>query len=138
MLEKMIRPRHTNVALALCATGLTTLIFCGCGKSEPEVATPSHAPESYMYDKEFRRAVAEKAAELRAIVKERAPLAERMKELVKEYREDLAALQKVSEWNDLHKRVVQLNEKYEEVRKRQLVLVGKRIAPPKAGREKEK
>lgn len=91
-----------------------------------------------MYDKEFRRAVAEKAAELRAIVKERAPLAERMKELVKEYREDLAALQKVSEWNDLHKRVVQLNEKYEEVRKRQLALVGKRIAPPKAGREKEK
>lgn len=120
--------------------GLGTLVFCGCGKSEPEAEAtpPAHSPESYMFDKAFRRAVDEKAAELRAIVKERAPLVDRMKELVKEYREDLAALQKVSEWNDLHKRIVQLNEKYEAVRKRQLAIVQDRITPPKNVREKEK
>lgn len=136
-----------NVPFAFCAIWLVTLFFCGCERQpEPpaaaDAAPPAHAPASYMHDPAFRRAVEEKAAELRAIVKERAPLVERMKALVKEHREDLVALRKISEWNDLHRRIVQLNAKYENVRKRQLAVARARLAPPApaqaAAREEKK
>lgn len=69
-----------------------------------------------------------KRDELKAILKERAPLMARMEELVKSNRSDLAVLQKIPEWGELHKKITALNAKYEEVRKRQLKIVHERIS----------
>ena len=114
---------------ALCAMGLVVLFLAGCRKEEKEPEIPASSPASYMKDPAFRKQLEEKRKELQAIVKERKPLADRMQELVKEHGEDLAALQKIPEWNDLHKKVVALNAKYQEVRARQLKVVRERIAP---------
>ena len=78
-----------------------------------------------------------KRKELGAIVAERAPLVARMEELVRSNREDLAVLQKIPEWNDLHKKVVALNAKYEEVRQRQLKILGERLRPQGAPAKKD-
>ena len=112
--------------------GALTLILQGCGRDEraPEKPSiPASAPASYMKDPEFRQQLEEKRKELQAIVKERKPLADRMQELVKEHGEDLAALQKIDEWNELHKKVVELNAKYEETRKRQLKIAARKLKP---------
>lgn len=129
MLKKIL-----NAPLALCAMGVLTLVLLGCEKaSEPVPAKPAeppaNAPEVYMKDPAFRKAMDEKVAELKAILKERAPLEARMKELVREYKNDLAKLQQVPEWGKLHQQIVALNEKYESVRQRQLKIVGERIRP---------
>ena len=116
------------VPFALCATGVILCLLAGCGKGEEPAKPPANAPVVYMNDPVFRKAVADKRKELQAIVSARAPLAKRMEELVREHGEDLAALQKISEWNDLHRRVVALNAKYEEVRRRQLRIVGDRLS----------
>ena len=116
--------------------GFGLLFFAGCrkdekaNKDEKPTATllPSNSPAVYMNDPEFRKQVADKRKELQALVKERAPLVARMEELVREHGQDLAALQKIPEWNDLHKKVVALNAKYEEVRARQLRIVKDRIS----------
>ena len=81
-----------------------------------------------MNDPVFRKQVSDKRKELQAIVKERAPLVKRMEELVRAHGQDLAALQKIDEWNELHKKVTALNKKYEEVRTRQLKIVKDRIS----------
>ena len=114
----------------LCAMGVLSLCLAGCRKEkEPEI--PASSPASYMNDPAFRKQLAEKRDELRAIVAERRPLADRMQQLVKEHGEDLAALQKISEWNELYKKVTALNKKYEETRARQLKVVRERITPEK-------
>ena len=112
----------------LCATGLVLLCLAGCRKEEKAPEVPASSPVSYMNDPVFRKQVADKRKELQAIVAERKPLADRMQALVKEHGEDLAALQKIPEWNDLHKKVVELNAKYEAVRARQLKIVRERIS----------
>ena len=112
--------------------GLALLFLAGCRKEEeakPEI--PASSPASYMNDPVFRKQLSEKRKELSAIVAERKPLADRMQELVKEHGEDLAALQKIPEWNELHKKVTALNRKYEETRARQLRIVRERISPDK-------
>ena len=121
--------RARLVPFALCATGALMLFLAGCRKEEakPEISVSS--PASYMHDPVFMKQLEEKRKELSAIVKERKPLADRMQELVKEHGEDLAALQKVPEWNELHKKVTALNKKYEDVRARQLRIVRERINP---------
>ena len=124
-----IRTRARLVPFALCATGLLVLFLAGCRKEEAKPETPASSPASYMNDPVFRKQLEEKRSELSAIVKERKPLADRMQELVKEHGEDLAALQKIPEWNDLYKKVTALNKKYEETRARQLRIVRERISP---------
>ena len=116
---------------ALCATGALMMFLAGCRKEEAKPETPASSPASYMNDPVFRKQLEEKRSELSAIVKERKPLADRMQELVKAHGEDLAALQKVPEWNDLYKKVTALNKKYEETRARQLRIVRERITPEK-------
>ena len=116
---------------ALCATGALMLFLAGCRKEEAKPETPASSPASYMNDPVFRKQVSEKRQELQRIVAERKPLADRMQELVKEHGEDLAALQKIPEWNELYKKVTALNKKYEEVRARQLKVVRERITPEK-------
>ena len=121
-----------SVLAVVCTAGLVGLVLSGCRKGEEkpvEPAIPPSSPVSYMNDPEFRKQVSDKRKELQAIVAERAPLVARMEELVKSNREDLAVLQKIPEWNDLHKKVVALNAKYQEVRQRQLKIVGERLAP---------
>lgn len=131
MLIKMDRTRLKLVPFALCAMGAFVLFFAGCRKDEKAPEVLASSPEVYMRDTNFLNQISEKRGELSAIVRERAPLVARMQELVKEHGENLAALQKLDEWNDLHKKVVELNAKFEAVRKRQLKIAGKRIAPPK-------
>ena len=116
------------VPFALCAMGLGLLFFAGCRK-EKDSEVPASSPVSYMNDPVFRKQLEEKRHELSAIVAERKPLVERMEALIREHGEDLAALQKIDEWNDLHKKVVKLNARYEEVRKRQLKIAGNRLKP---------
>ena len=113
--------------------GLVVLILAGCRKEEEEAKPeiPASSPASYMNDPVFRQQLSDKRKELSAIVAERKPLADRMQELVKEHGEDLAALQKIDEWNDLYKKVTALNKKYEETRARQLKVVRERLAPEK-------
>mgnify|MGYP003313777031 CR=1 FL=1 len=84
-----------------------------------------------MSDPVFRKQLEVKRKDLQRIVAERAPLVKRMEELVREHGKDLATLQKIPEWNDLHKKVTALNAKYEEVRARQLKIVRDRLAPEK-------
>ena len=108
--------------------GLVLLFLAGCRKEEAKPEIPASSPASYMNDPIFRKQLADKRKELQAIVNERRPLVERMEALIKEHGQDLAALQKIDEWNDLHKKVVELNAKYEEVRTRQLKIVRERIS----------
>ena len=108
--------------------GLVVLFFAGCRKEEKAPEIPASSPASYMNDPVFRKQLSDKRKELQAIVNERNPLVKRMEELIKEHGQDLAALQKIPEWNDLHKKVVELNAKYEAVRARQLKVVRERIS----------
>ena len=109
--------------------GIGLLFLAGCRKEEKASEIPPSSPASYMKDPAFMKQVSDKRKELQAIVNERNPLVERMEALIKEHGQDLAALQKIPEWNDLHKKVVELNAKYEEVRKRQLVIASQRLKP---------
>ena len=111
----------------LCTMGIVLLFLAGCRKEGKEPEIPASSPESYMKDPAFLKALEAKRHELSQIVAERKPLADRMQQLVKEHGEDLAALQKIDEWNDLYKKVTALNAKYQEVRQRQLKIAGKRI-----------
>lgn len=116
---------------ALAAIGPGLLFLAGCRK-EQEAAKPvlpPNAPAVYMNDPAFRQQLSEKRQALLAIVAERQPLVDRMQELVKSNREDLAVLQQIPEWNELHKRVVALNEKYEALKREQLAVVRDRLAP---------
>ena len=127
----IMRTRARLVPFVLCAIGVLSLVLPGCRKDEKAPEIPASSPVSYMNDPEFRKQVSDKRRELSAIVKERKPLADRMQELVKEHGEDLAALQKIPEWNELYKKVTALNKKYEEVRARQLKVVRERLTPEK-------
>ena len=109
--------------------GLVLLFLAGCRKEEKAPEIPASSPASYMKDPVFMREVEGKRKELQAIIAERKPLVERMEALIKEHGQDLAALQKIPQWNDLHKKVVELNAKYEEVRARQLKIVRDRLTP---------
>ena len=109
--------------------GLVVLFLAGCRKEEKAPEIPASSPASYMNDPVFRKQVADKRKELQAIAAERKPLVERMEALIREHGQDLASLQKIPEWNDLHKKVVELNAKYEGVRARQLKIVRDRLAP---------
>ena len=108
--------------------GLVVLFLAGCRKEEKAPEIPASSPASYMNDPVFRKQLDDKRKELQAIVNERNPLVKRMEELIKEHGQDLASLQKIPEWNDLHKKVVALNAKYEETRARQLKVVRERIS----------
>ena len=125
--------RAKLVPFVLCTMGVLSCVLPGCRRDEKKPEIPASSPASYMNDPVFRKQLSDKRKELQAIVAERKPLADRMQELVKEHGEDLAALQKIDEWNELHKKVTALNAKYEEVRARQLKIVGSRIAPAKKG-----
>ena len=121
-----MRTRERLVPFVLCTMGALLLFLAGCRK-EKEI--PASSPAVYMKDTNFLNQVSAKRKELQAIVKERKPLVERMEALIKAHGEDLASLQKIPEWNDLHKKVVELNKRYEEVRARQLKIVRNRLAP---------
>ena len=123
--------RARLVPFALCAMGLLALFLAGCRKEEAKPEVPASSPASYMNDPRFREQVAAKRKDLQAIMNERAPLVRRMEELIRAHGKDLATLQKIPEWNELHEKVVALNAKYEATRARQLRIVRDRLAPEK-------
>ena len=127
-----MRTRLILVPFVLCTMGALALILSGCGGDEgksSEAAAPEQKAVVYLDDATFHRELQAKRKELQAVVNERAPLVARMEELVRAHGQDLAALQKVDEWTALHKKVTELNAKYEEVRKRQLVLAARKMNP---------
>ena len=126
-----------SVLAVVCTAGLLGFALSGCRKGEEKPVIPPNSPASYMKDPVFMAQLEAKRSELQAIVKERAPLVKRMDELVKSNREDLAVLQKIPEWAELHKKVVALNAKYEEVRQRQLKILGDRLRPQGAPAKKD-
>ena len=130
-----MRTRARLVPFVLCTMGLVALFLAGCRKEEKAPEIPASSPASYMNDPVFRKQLADKRKELQAIVNERKPLVKRMEELIKEHGQDLAALQKIPEWNDLYKKVTALNKKYEEVRARQLKVVRERLTPVRSGKD---
>lgn len=135
MLIMKLRTRTKLVPFALAAMGLVVLSLAGCRKEEAKPEIPASSPASYMNDAKFREAVAVKRKDLQAIVRERAPLAKRMEELIRAHGKDLETLQKIPEWNELHEKVVALNRKYEETRARQLKVVRERLAPGRGGKD---
>ena len=116
--------------------GLVVLFLAGCRKEEAKPEVPASSPASYMNDPVFRKQVAAKRKDLQAIMMERAPLVKRMEELIRAHGKDLATLQKIPEWNELHKKVTELNKRYEETRARQLKVVRERLAPVRDQKEK--
>lgn len=129
VLIKMIRTKLMFVPVVLYMAGVLSCVCSGCKRSDDRGGLPSNSPEVYMKDKAFRAAVEGKAKELRAIQREREPLLTRMKELFKQHGEDLSKLQQVEEWQALHKKIVDLNAKYEQVRSSQLKQVGEKLLP---------
>jgi len=130
----MSRTSHYLVPFALGAMGLFALCLTGCRKeseqpSKPSAKLPANSPAVFMNDPVFRKQLSDKRQELQAIVKERAPLVARMEQMVRDHKENLAELQKIDEWNDLHKKIVALNEKYEQTRQRQLKIAAEKLAP---------
>jgi hypothetical protein len=125
------RTKRFFVPFALCAIGSAVLCFTGCSR-EGEAKKPArHESANYMNDPGFRKSLDDARRELAAIAAKRKPLADRMQKLIHEHGEDLAKLQKIAEWNDLHRKVTELNEKYESARRRMLAFVRERITPAK-------
>jgi len=120
-----------------CVAMVLLVVVSGCSKQADVEVTPSNAPASYMNDPSFKKMLDETSGERMAILKERKPLEARMKELVKENGDDLSKLQKIPEWNDLHKKIVALNERYEAARKRQLEQVGARLRSTQSAEAKK-
>ena len=133
MTTKTILTGFSAVAL-LAALGLAG----GCGRSERKEAPPPHpsAPESYMNDKEFTGALAERKTEHRRLVRERNAIVDRMKAKIVAKRAELgtedeakvkAELEKDPEWNELYKSCEEANANIERVRKDTLGVVRERL-----------
>ena len=133
MMTLMKRTSSYLVPFAFAAMGASVLFLSGCGRDEEAapVAAPAESPASYMSDPVFRQGLEERNKAQRKLVSERAPLVRRMEELVREHGEDTNVLQKISEWNDLHRRVTELNARYEAGRKDLLEFARQRISPKK-------
>jgi hypothetical protein len=82
-----------------------------------------------MNDPAFMERLAEARRSLAAIGAERKGVADKMQALINKYGEDKAKLEKIAEWNDLYRKVTELNEKYETARRGMLKFVSERIKP---------
>lgn len=125
------RTKRFFVPFALCAIGSVVLCFTGCSRDAEAEKPARHESANYMNDPAFRQRLSNARKELAAIAAERKPLADKMQRLIHKHGEDVAKLQKIAEWNDLHRKVTELNEKYESARKRMLAFVRERITPAK-------
>lgn len=110
------------VPFALCASGLLALVLTGCSREaeapSPLPSVPSNSPAAYMNDPAFMARLDAQRDELKAIMKERAPLIARWKKL--EVNDP--------ERDELTKKIEELNAKCEAVRKRQLEILHERIS----------
>ena len=84
--------------------------LAGCDRA-PEAAPTSALATTN--NPAVQRAIAAKKAALEALLAERKPLAERQKQLFKQFKGHLSALQTNSEWQALHQRVTALNARFE-------------------------
>jgi len=115
--------------------GALVLCLQGCKRTEKPAEPPPHSPESYMNDPAFRKQLSDKRLEVQSLVTTRARLVKRMEELIASNGTDRAALEKIPEWNELHKKVSDLNAKIEETRQRQLKIFADRVAPANAAQK---
>ena len=118
----MTRRIVSCVPFTLCVTGLLALALAGCRREaeapSPLPSIPSNSPASYMNDPAFMARLDAKGDELKAIMRERAPLIARWKKLEPG---DSAR-------DELKKQIEELNAKYEAVRKQQLEIVHERVS----------
>jgi len=138
----MIRTVRTSkflVLIALCAIGVSSFVFTGCGKKEAP-QPPKHAPESYMNDPVFRGKLADARKAHLKLVRERTAIAERMKAKIEAMKRKLGTddqaklkteLEKDAEWNDLYKQCKEVNAKIAAQRKGTLGVVRERLTPEK-------
>lgn len=123
------RTKRIFVPFALCAIGLAMLFSTGCSRDEKAKAPAPYESASYMNDPAFMERLAEARRSLAAIGAERKGVADKMQALINKYGEDKAKLEKIAEWNDLYRKVTELNEKYETARRGMLKFVSERIKP---------
>ncbi len=113
---------------ALIALAALAFVLTGCEK-EPEPQPDPYVPDSYMKDPVFRKGLDDRNAAQKRIVAERAKLVRRMEELVRAHGENEETLRKIPEWNELHRKVTELNARYEEGRRDLLRYARERITP---------
>jgi len=88
-----------------------------------------------MNDPAFRKQLSDKRLELQSLVAMRAKFEKRMLEIVQSNGTDVATLKKIPEWNELYKKVSDLNAKIEETRQRQYKIFADRAAPAGAAQK---
>ena len=120
--------------VALCAAGVV-----GCSReAEKADAPPPYVPESYMKDPEFRKMLKEQRLARNRVVNERAAVLEKMQEVERGFKGDASKFERNPEWKKLRAKLVELNARYEALRKEQLRTVSARLAPsvPKDAQKK--
>jgi hypothetical protein len=129
-IEKTVKSVTAAVAL------VAALFIAGCGgdeegaKGEAAAVLPS-APESYMNDTEFRVKVASQGKLKKSLQAEGIKCRDRMQELVKEHGGDQAKLEKLPEWNELKKRIAEIEAEYAKIHKEQRATMSSRMGGQK-------
>lgn len=125
--------RFWKTARAALVVVLVALSFvAGCGEGEKEEIVVDYSdPAVRGADPEYQALLTEREKVQKAIAVKRAPLVERMAELVKEHGDDEAKLKSIAEWNDLSDKVTKLNEEYEAARKETMALIRRQIMTKK-------
>lgn len=132
-IEKTAKSMTAAVAL------VAALFIAGCGgdeeaaKSEASgsAAVLPSAPESYMNDTEFRVKVASQGKLKKSLQAEGIKCRDRMQELVKEHGGDQAKLEKLPEWNELKKRIAEIEAEYAKIHKEQRATMSSRMGGQK-------
>ena len=123
--------KSVTAAVALVAA----FFIAGCGGDEEaaksEAAVLPSAPESYMNDTEFRVKVASQGKLKKSLQAEGLKCRDRMQELVKEHGGDQAKLEKLPEWNELKKRIAEIEAKYAKIHKEQRATMSSRMGGQK-------
>lgn len=128
------------VPFVLCAMGVLSFFVSGCREEKKPAQPVADPPSVYMKDPVFRNALDKQRAKLKELLAKRAPVVEKMQQMVQAAREKLKTtddkkveeeLKKSPEWVKLHAEAIEMNNLIEALRKETTKIVGKRIAPKK-------
>ena len=134
----MTRTSQVLVPIAVCAIGLSALVFTGCRREAEKPAPSPTSPEVYMNDKAFMGKLGEERKAQMKLVKARNDIATKMQAMVEAMRAKLktddlmkvkAELEKDPEWNRLYVACTNANAKCEANRRATLSTVRERLTP---------
>lgn len=126
--------------------GCCALVFQGCKREPEKPVPPSHMPESYMHDENFRTNLAVRREARGELTAAHSRLAARMKEMVDAKMAELkipqppseadvarvkSALERDPEWKSLYDRCADLAQAIKENRRDAMRVVRERIVPKK-------